>query len=106
MRRVFKKPTNLKGEGKEMGSMRPHRGHTLFKVNTETLEISKVEFSKESVVHNKKGPVGLRKGSHKIVQIEEGFVYFSALNEKNVIKKMKQQVGAEAVDAMLAKKSA
>lgn len=67
------------------GSIRPHRGHTLYKVNVKTLEIDKAEFEKQDIsfeeVQNKKKP-------NKKIIIEDGFVYISALNEKNVIKKM------------------
>lgn len=67
-------------------TIKPHRGHTLFKVNKETLEITKADFTtlpmkgKKGVVKNKK------------VIIEDGFFYIPALNKRNVRKKLLKMV--------------
>lgn len=72
-------------ELKLVGRIQPHRGHTLFKVDRETLEISKAEFETVDITFEQ-AQEGKRP-SKKVI-VEEGFVYVSALNEKNVIKKL------------------
>ena len=54
-----------------IGRITPKRGHTLFKVNTTTGLVT------NAVVDGKR------------VIIEDGYIYISALNKKNVVKKMK-----------------
>jgi copper oxidase (laccase) domain-containing protein len=39
-----------------IGTLKPHRGHTLYKVNKETLEISKAEFEQVDYVVGQKKP--------------------------------------------------
>jgi hypothetical protein len=75
---------------KLLTTIKPHRGHTLFKVNTETMEISKAEFEKTDIDYL--NVVNKNNVSKRKVIVEEGHVYISALNKKNVIKKMAKSI--------------
>lgn len=67
---------------KLIGQIIPHNGHTIFKINEETLEVSEPKYIQKAWIFN---------GENKPeVLVEEGFYYVSALNEKNAIKKYKQ----------------
>lgn len=70
---------------KLVGRIQPHKGHTLFKVDRKTLEISKAKFEAVDITFEQAKE---RKKPTKKVIVEEGFVYVSALNEKNVFKKL------------------
>lgn len=67
-----------------IGTIRPHRGHTLFSVNKKTLEIKKAEFEKLDAAWT------LKKQNKKVV-VEQDCIYIPALNRKNLIKKLKKQ---------------
>ena len=74
-------------KAKHVGTMRPHRGHTLFKYNTETGELTKAEFKKQDA--NFLEEVGIaKKDKTRIVEAEEGCIYVSALNIKNAVKRL------------------
>jgi hypothetical protein len=71
-----------------IGSIRPHKGHTLFEINYKTGEIKKAEFKKQvlnigEAIH--KGVDFVSK--KKEIEIKENCVYISALNKENAIKK-------------------
>lgn len=67
---------------KLIGQIIPHNGHSIFKINEETLEISEPKYIQKSWIFN---------GENKPeVLVEEGFFYVSALNEKNALKKYNQ----------------
>jgi hypothetical protein len=90
----------------KVGSVIPHRGHKLFKVHKATLEISEVEYMDDDVITFDEGKVKLNKGPMKVrvkkVKTEKDYAYFSALNVKNVVKKLKQLVDPKEVDRLLA----
>lgn len=67
-------------------TIKPSKGHTLFKVNEKTHEIIEVEF--EDDIKTITWEKALKKdfSTKKKVVIEEGFIYISTLNRKNVIK--------------------
>ena len=67
-----------------LGTIRPHRGHTLFSVNKKTLEIKKAEFEKQDASFY------FKKQNKKVV-VEENCLYIPALNKKNLIKKLRKQ---------------
>jgi len=69
---------------KKIGSINPHRGHTLFSVNKKTFEIKKAEFKKEDFVMHVKEP-------NRRVDVEEDCLYIPALNKKNLLKKLKRE---------------
>jgi hypothetical protein len=67
---------------KLIGQIIPHNGHSIFKINEETLEISEPKYIKKAWIFN---------GENKPeVLVEKGFFYVSALNEKNALKKYNQ----------------
>jgi len=67
---------------KLIGQIIPHNGHSIFKLNEETLEISEPKYIQKAWIFN---------GENKPeVLVEEGFFYVSALNEKNALKKYNQ----------------
>jgi hypothetical protein len=63
-------------ENKKLGSMMLHKGHKLFRYNTETTELS-VCSSYE-----------LDENGNKKVVIEKDCLYIMALNKKNAIRKL------------------
>lgn len=83
----------------KVSNVKPYRGHTLFKVDKTTLEIIPATIEDSDVTSKDKAGMTVR---HKRVVVEEGYAYFSALNKKNVIKKLKQLVDPREVDRLLA----
>lgn len=65
-------------------SIKQHRGHTLFEINKNTGEISKAEYLHIEAHFDDK----LNKTTHKKVRMKKDCYYVSALNKKNVIKKI------------------
>ncbi len=80
-----------KYQQKHIGSIHPHRGHTLFEVNLATGKIDTAEFQQKDYV------VGsdLNSGeARKKVIMKQDCVYISALNKRNALKKfMNRKVG-------------
>lgn len=72
---------------KHVGTMKPHRGHTLFKYNTNTGELTRAEFVEQEADYSRviegKNPT-----KNKVVRAEEGCIYVSALNLKNAVKRL------------------
>lgn len=67
---------------KLIGQIIPYNGHSIFKINEETLEVSEPKYIQKAWIFN---------GENKPeVLVEEGFFYVSALNERNALKKYKQ----------------
>ena len=75
---------------KLLTTIKPHRGHTLFKVNTETREISEAEFEETDVEYH--SVINKQNVSKRKVIVEEGHIYVSALNKKNVLKKISKSI--------------
>lgn len=73
------------------GSLKPHRGHTLFKLDLSTYEISKAKFETQDV-HYTDVVAKKRKKNKKIIK-EEGCIYISALNINNLKKVIKRDYG-------------
>lgn len=74
----------VKKESKEIyqGSFKLKKGHSVWKYNVETFILDKVEFDSKDIEFQ------TGKKSNKIVT-EKNCLYFSALNRKNAIKKIK-----------------
>lgn len=70
-------------EYKHVGQLRPKKGHKTYKVDRETLEIYEAKLS-TLPIKNSDGKAVFKK---KII-IEDGFFYLSALNVKNVKRKL------------------
>lgn len=77
-----------------IGQIKPNDGHTLFKVNKETGEVSKAQFRAKNVSYIKaiKGDFS----ELKDLVIEEGFVYIPALNKENAAKCFNRNPNQEA----------
>lgn len=74
---------------KFLGSQKIHKGHTLYKFNTVTGEISEAEFEKSEAKY-----INLRKGDtsfRKTVIVDERCIYRSALNVKNFKKVLNRE---------------
>lgn len=69
-------------ETKFLGSVSPNRGHRLFQLNTETGEVTEAHVEGKFI----EMPDG-RKEVRKQVFIREKYLYISALNKKNAIKR-------------------
>ena len=67
----------------KIGSIIPHRGHTLFSINKKTYEIKKAEFKKLEAIWS-----GVKQ--NREVMVEEGCLYVMALNKKNLMKKLRK----------------
>ncbi len=73
----------MKKEFKQVGQIKPCKGHTVYSVDKETLEI------KEAIITTV--PMKSEKGDVKIgkkIKVEENQFYISALNKKNVRRKL------------------
>lgn len=70
---------------KKVGTMKPHRGHTVYQYNTETGELTKAIFEEQNAKFNT--PLN-RQGKTKVIMAQEGCIYVSALNIKNAIKRL------------------
>ena len=73
-------------EAKKLTTIKPHKGHTLFEVEISTGDIREAEFEKTDIAYE-----DVQKGknlSRKKVIAKDGCIYVSALNRKNVIKKL------------------
>ena len=73
----------------KIATIKPHRGHTLFEVNMATGEILEAEFEKQDVHYHE--VINNHNISKKKVITKEGYFYVSALNKKNVLKKLNKQ---------------
>ena len=69
-------------------SIKPHKGHTLYKIHKKTLEISLVDFETQDInyVQAMKRDYSQKK---KVIK-EEDYIYVSCLNIKNVHKRLKR----------------
>lgn len=92
--------TEVKKGIKFKGSLKPHRGHTLFKVDKKTLEITPAKIEKDDEITwdsaRKKEFVKRKKSAI----MEEGFAYFTGLNKASIIKQLKKIIDPAIVDHM------
>lgn len=71
---------------KRVGQLKPHKGHTIFKYNTVTGELTKAVF--DEVEYD------ITKGKQqKRITVEEDCMYVSALNIKNAVKRLGKYYG-------------
>jgi hypothetical protein len=78
------KKVDQQKEHQYLGTMKQHRGHTLFSINKKTKEIKKAEFEKQDFV------VGQPKPNRKVI-VDQDCLYINALNMKNLIKKLRKE---------------
>jgi hypothetical protein len=74
--------------------LKPHKGHTAYKYHVATGELSKATFVEKDVSFVR-AQKGLPLSKNKKIIVEEGYVYLTALNVKNAIKKLAQYYGVE-----------
>lgn len=79
-REEIKEVRQVKKEHKKIGSIRPHKGHALFKMNKDGIfKVTENEFEKYFDYE--------KRITKKKLIVEEDTVYVAALNMKNAIKK-------------------
>jgi hypothetical protein len=69
----------------------PHKGHTLYEINTETMEIKQAEYIVQDVTFDPKWIKSNLSTNKKIVKAS-GMIYISALNKKSALKKFEKGV--------------
>lgn len=79
------KQAEVKKDNKLVGRIKPKPGHIVFEINLETKEVKHAEFKEHPFV------VG-QANKKKIIQINEHCIYDSALNLKNLLRKIKKGV--------------
>lgn len=82
----IQKQAEKKTELQYVGSLKPKRGHTLFEVDVRAGTIEPAKFQAQDADYLKalKGDLS----GKKTVITKEGCIYISALNKKNVLKKL------------------
>jgi len=80
-------PVQQKKEKKYVGSVKRHKGLTIFEVNVQTLEIVPAQVNEVPVV-DKKGVVSNR----HIVITKPGCVYVQAINKANALRKAQKHI--------------
>lgn len=68
-----------------IGNIVPHEGHTVWKINKETLQIEKAKFS--NVIYSNTIDNNGFQSIKKQLIVQDGYEYISALNKKNALKK-------------------
>ena len=76
---------------KQVGQLKPHKGHTVFEYNVLTGEL--VPAVIEDVISVQKHHKDLPPTKHRKIIVKEGCVYVSALNIKNAVKKLAKYYG-------------
>lgn len=75
----------------KLGTLTPHKGHTLFQINLETGEVTVAEFERVDVELSRLGAAAnYKKVARKVIQ-KKDCIYISALNQKNAIAKFARQ---------------
>jgi len=78
------KTAEAKKQVKKLGVIKPYKGHSLFEIEIQTMNINLAEF--ETIEVN-----WAKNSSNKSqLKVKEGCVYISALNKKNALKKFKK----------------
>ena len=73
----------IKKETKLLGTIKPHRGHKCFEINTLTGEVTDAAYTEESITimtSSKYTP-------KRKINVKENCIYITALNKKNAIKR-------------------
>lgn len=77
---------NRQHEYKKVAQWRPQRGHTIFEVNTKTMEIVPAKIAHVLSFDIRGGTV-----TNDRINVRKGCIYIEALNKKNVIKQLKRE---------------
>lgn len=86
---VIEDQQQVKKQVKFLGSERLKPGHTLYEVNTRTMEVKPAEYEKLDAVLT-----DLKAGTRisRRIMVKEDCVYISALNEKNIYRKLSNKL--------------
>ena len=76
----------------------PHQGHTVFEINTKTLDVVKAQFEETDLIFDPKYTKGKMLNVERKIIKKEGFVYVSALNKKNAIKNYHKGCNGSSID--------
>ena len=71
---------------KFLGSIKPKKGHTLFKIDVNSWNIDKAKFETDTIVWDGVGDAKNQLKKRKLI-VEDGYFYISALNKDNAMKK-------------------
>jgi hypothetical protein len=87
-------PVKKEVEHQLVGSLVPNRGHNLYKININSLEVSKADKFKSTAA--------LNPGTNSIIYenkviMETGYTYISALNAKSALKRYKSGKGSSGL---------
>lgn len=87
LKEEIKEVREIQQESKQeyIGSITPHKGHTLFEINLDTKGICEATFEEQEVEFNPNG--GVIGSTRKKVVMNPNCIYISALNKNNAVKK-------------------
>jgi len=80
------------------GTIVPHRNHTLFEINPDTLEIKEAEYKRKDYIFNPNWKKGDKVNTHGDVIMQPGMAYVSAMNKENALKKFKKGSSGTKLD--------
>jgi hypothetical protein len=82
-------------ELKQVGTIQPLEGHTLFEINTKTLEVCKAQYNKKEYLTWEEALTIHRGGKvKKEVLVKKDCVYISALNAENALERYLKNKGS------------
>lgn len=79
-------------EFKFQHSIRPRKGHTVWEINLKTKEISHAKYKETDIIDFHEAQKKTGKNIKDIVR-NPGFIYISALNQKNALKRLEENKG-------------
>lgn len=85
---VIVKQAEQEKQNKLVGRLRPAKGHTLYEVNLTTGEVNAAQFEGETLIIKDLNSNAPENHKTKKVMVNKGCVYVSALNVKNLMKKL------------------
>ena len=78
-------------------TLKPKSGHTLYKIHKDTLEVRKAEFiNKKTITFNEALSIQNETIKDEVL-IEQNYVYISALNPENALKRYKENKGSASI---------
>jgi hypothetical protein len=75
-------------------SLKPHRGHKVWEINTESLAVQEAEYIQERQIEF---GTNLEVFPPKKLVIQPGCVYIAALNAKNALKRYEEHKGSTGI---------
>ena len=81
-------------EYKLEGSIKPFRGHQIWEINLETMEINPSSFIKRKNINWFDALRFIKSGYSKDIQIKKNCVYISALNKKTALDRFEKEKGS------------